>query len=78
MNQTALLFAALWVSEPWYGYFLRSGKIHAKTRAVIAFDRIITGPSIVTEQMKSCNFMGSEPESSVKFAQHNNLKDPYE
>jgi len=43
MSHEALFFPALWVSEQWYGYFLRSGKIHAKAKAVIGFDRVIAG-----------------------------------
>ena len=39
----ARLFAALYLSADWYGYFERSGRAHARARAVVLFDRVITG-----------------------------------
>ena len=39
----ARLFAALYLSADWYGYFERSGRAHARARAVVLFDRVMTG-----------------------------------
>ena len=43
MNHLAQFFAALWVSEGWYESWLRTGRIHNKTRAVVLFDRVLNG-----------------------------------
>lgn len=37
------LFAALYASEPMYGYWDRTGILWAKARAVVLYDRILTG-----------------------------------
>lgn len=36
-------FAALYVTEAWYARWNVTGSLHAKTRAVVLFDRIISG-----------------------------------
>jgi hypothetical protein len=41
MNMT-LFFAGLYLSEIWYSKFERDGSIHAKARAIVLFDRVIT------------------------------------
>ena len=45
MSQTyyTRFFAAMWLSEGWYDYYARSKRIHARARAVVLFDRVITG-----------------------------------
>ena len=45
MNQAycARFFAAMWLSEGWYDYYARSKRIHARARAVVLFDRVMTG-----------------------------------
>ena len=51
MNQAyyTRFFAALYLSEGWYDYFARSKRIHARARAVVLFDRVMTGRFDVVE-----------------------------
>jgi site-specific recombinase len=37
-----LLFMALYISEGWYDQWFRTGDVHAKARAIVLFDRVIT------------------------------------
>ena len=39
----ALFFAALCVGEGWYDKYALRGSLHARTRAVVLFDRVING-----------------------------------
>lgn len=41
MNRT-LFFAGLYLSEIWYSRWESHGSIHAKARAIVLFDRVIT------------------------------------
>jgi hypothetical protein len=43
MTNLAQIFAAMWVSEAWYESWLLTGRIHRRTRAVVVFDRVLTG-----------------------------------
>lgn len=45
----ARFFAALYLSEGWYDYYARSKRIHARARAVVLFDRVMTGRLDVME-----------------------------
>lgn len=36
-------FAALYVTEAWHAKWINDGSLYAKTRAVVLFDRILTG-----------------------------------
>lgn len=36
-------FAALYVSEGWHAHFLRTGSLRSKAKALVIFDRIVTG-----------------------------------
>ena len=45
----ARFFAALYLSEGWYDYFARSGRAHARARAVVLFDRVMAGKFDVAE-----------------------------
>lgn len=36
-------FVALYASEPWHSHWRSNGSIYAKTKAIIMFDRIMTG-----------------------------------
>jgi hypothetical protein len=36
-----LLFAALYISEVWYGNWVRTKRLHSKTRALVLFDRVL-------------------------------------
>jgi hypothetical protein len=40
-SHIALFFAALYVGEGWYDKYASSGCLHARTRAVVLFDRVI-------------------------------------
>ena len=42
----AWYFAAMYLSEGWYDKFARTGSIHARTRAVVLFDRIMTREAV--------------------------------
>lgn len=37
------LFAALYASEQWHSFWRSHGSLYAKARAIILYDRIITG-----------------------------------
>lgn len=37
------LFAALYASEVWHSYWRSHGSVYAKARAMVLYDRIITG-----------------------------------
>ena len=45
MTQTyyAWFFAAMYLSEGWYDMYARTGSIHARTRALVLFDRVMAG-----------------------------------
>lgn len=37
------LFMALYASEIWHSHWRSNGSIYAKTKAMVSFDRILTG-----------------------------------
>jgi len=39
----ALLFAALYLSEGWYEHWARSQRPYSKARAMVLYDRVLTG-----------------------------------
>lgn len=43
MTYLERFFAALYLSEGWYDGFVRTGRIHNRARAVVLFDRAVTG-----------------------------------
>jgi len=36
-------FAAMWMSEIWYGRYERTGCLYARARGIVLHDRILTG-----------------------------------